>query len=72
MSAPSFTNLIRFVDENSSELYGQVAPESLDNIEGSEVKVLGHDIEDLGDTGKTAVVKKASDILCHKMYSWQY
>ncbi|KAH7248149.1 fumarylacetoacetate hydrolase family protein [Fusarium solani] len=61
MSAPSFTNLIRFLDENSDELYGQVSPESLDNIEGSVVKVLGHDIEHLRDTGKTAVVKKASE-----------
>jgi hypothetical protein len=64
MSAPSFTNLIRFLDENSVEWYGQVASESLDNIEGSVVKVMGHDIENVRDTGMTAVVKKASGILC--------
>ncbi|SCO91355.1 related to bifunctional 4-hydroxyphenylacetate degradation enzyme [Fusarium oxysporum] len=63
MSAPSFTNLIRFLDENSVEWYGQVAPESLDKIEGAVVKVLGHDIENIRDTGTTAVVKKASGIL---------
>ncbi|KAF5255992.1 hypothetical protein FOXYS1_13560 [Fusarium oxysporum] len=60
MSIPSFTNLIRFLDEDSVEAYGEVAPESLDNIEGSVVKVMGQDIEYLRDTGKTAVVKKAS------------
>ncbi|RKK06983.1 hypothetical protein BFJ66_g17001 [Fusarium oxysporum f. sp. cepae] len=63
MSIPSFTNLIRFLDEDSVEAYGEVAPESLDNIEGSVVKVMGQDIEYLRDTGKTAVVKKASDAL---------
>ncbi|KAF5534560.1 fumarylacetoacetase [Fusarium phyllophilum] len=62
MSASSFTNLIRFLDENSVEWYGQVAPESLDNIEGSVVEVLGHEIENIRETGKTAVVKKASEI----------
>jgi hypothetical protein len=67
MSTPSFTNLIRFLDENSVEWYGQVDLESLDNIEGSVVKVLGHDIEQLRDTSKTAVVKKASGIICLKM-----
>ncbi|KAJ0136197.1 hypothetical protein HZ326_20797 [Fusarium oxysporum f. sp. albedinis] len=56
MSAPNFTNLIRFLDENSVEWYGQVASESLDSIEGSVVKVLGHDIENLRDTGKTGVL----------------
>ncbi|KAM5360274.1 hypothetical protein ACJA88_014884 [Fusarium oxysporum] len=63
MSIPSFTNLIRFLDEDSVDAYGEVAPESLDNIEGSVVKVMGQDIEYLRDTGKTAVVKKASDAL---------
>lgn len=67
MSIPSFTNLIRFLDEDSVEAYGEVAPESLDNIEGSVVKVMGQDIEYLRDTGKTAVVKKASGTLCLKM-----
>ncbi|KAG7436153.1 Fumarylacetoacetate hydrolase domain-containing protein 2 [Fusarium oxysporum f. sp. raphani] len=56
MSAPNFTNLIRFLDENSVEWYGQVASESLDSIEGSVVKVLGHDIENLRDAGKTGVL----------------
>ncbi|KAI3572467.1 hypothetical protein IWW34DRAFT_762425 [Fusarium oxysporum f. sp. albedinis] len=65
MSAPNFTNLIRFLDENSVEWYGQVASESLDSIEGSVVKVLGHDIENLRDTGKTGVVKKLLAPLPH-------
>ncbi|WKT51681.1 Fumarylacetoacetase-like, C-terminal domain superfamily [Fusarium oxysporum f. sp. vasinfectum] len=65
MSAPSFTNLIRFLDENSVEWYGQVAPESLNNIEGAVVKVLGHDIENIRDTGTTAVVKKLLAPLSH-------
>ncbi|KAH6868926.1 hypothetical protein B0T10DRAFT_419123 [Thelonectria olida] len=58
MSVPVFTNLIRFLDANSDELYGDVSPGTLDNIEGSTVKVLGHDLDRLRDTGKTAVVRK--------------
>lgn len=60
--APPFRNLIRFLDENLEEHYGDLHPESLHeakNIVGTAVEVLdGSDIFSLKRTKKNATVKQ--------------
>ncbi|KAI0894246.1 hypothetical protein F4806DRAFT_117228 [Annulohypoxylon nitens] len=54
---PQFRNLIRFLDESRVEHYGDVGDSSLNSIIGSEVELL-HDIDNLTQTGKKAVVRE--------------
>ncbi|KAI2775740.1 hypothetical protein F4815DRAFT_504106 [Daldinia loculata] len=58
MSSPTFTNLIRFLDESSVEHYGDVTNSSLDSIVGSVVPILEGDPFSLRQTDKIAVVHK--------------
>ncbi|KAF3065027.1 Fumarylacetoacetate hydrolase domain-containing protein 2 [Daldinia childiae] len=58
MSSPTFTNLIRFLDESSVKHYGDVINSSLDSIVGSVVQLLEGDLFSLRRTDKTAVVHK--------------
>ncbi|KAI8964134.1 hypothetical protein F5Y11DRAFT_317423 [Daldinia sp. FL1419] len=58
MSSPAFTNLIRFLDESSTERYGDIPNGSLDNIVGLKVSILEGDIFSLRRTENTAVVHK--------------
>lgn len=56
----SFTNLIRFLDENGTECYGDVTGSALGQLVGIKVPVFDGDIFSLRETQRTAVVQKVS------------